>query len=104
MKKYNEYLTEKKMLDYVDKLVDITTPEYMGDEDSNDLINQAEKEHGKKFADDLRNGLDKFHYPRKNQSGGYDKLANRKSGSVTKAGKLNKNSITKLKNLIKRGY
>jgi hypothetical protein len=86
------------------------TEPYSDDEDqesSADVHADALRKHGKKFADQLRAGASKMHFPRDNHTtGGYDKLASRVSRSanpthVTKGGKLTKTSQKGLKASMK---
>ena len=92
--------------DLADRMYAATEPYNDDQESSDDVHADAMAKHGKKFADQLRAGASKMHFPRDNHTGGYDKLASRVARSaspthVTKGGKLTKNSQKGLKASMK---
>ena len=92
--------------DLADRMYAATEPYNDDQESSDDVHADAMAKHGKKFADQLRAGASKMHFPRDNHTGGYDKLASRVARSaspthVTKSGKLTKNSQKGLKASMK---
>ena len=97
--------SEQKELDkLIDKVFELSDPEYMGSDDISKYIKQIKDKFGEKIANDVESGMIKMHYPRDNKSFGLDKLASRSNPRTTKGGKANKQDLSRLKNQIKRGY
>ena len=92
-----DYLEEASKREYVDKVGEVTDPEYDGPEDHEDVIKAAEAEHGVKFANQLR-GIGK---PREDY--GIDplgRLAGNRPTRVTGKGKANTPDVKALKRRI----
>jgi hypothetical protein len=69
--------------------------------DSDKIIARAKKQHGEKFAKDLKGIEGKSHFVRANHSMGYDTLRDRGSPArVTQSGKANKQDVKAIKNKI----
>lgn len=91
---------------YVELARRVSDPDYEGNTDHDAVVARARKAHGDKFANDLKSGADKMHFPRKNHTYGYDKLKQRTNRSmspshVTKSGMLTKSSQKGLKSSLK---
>ncbi len=90
----------------IDLYTDATDPEYMGDDDYEDIIAQIRAEFGDKTADSIANGPS-MHFPRPGHSMGHDDLEfkqMRKTLSpnrINKAGKLHKQDNDAMKRDIK---
>jgi|694.fasta_scaffold58881_2 hypothetical protein len=100
--------SEKKarLKDLIDAYSDATDPEYMGDEDSDDIIAQIRAEFGDSTADSIVNGPS-MHFPRPGHSMGHDDLEfrqmrkNMSPNRITKLGKLHKQDSDAMKRDIK---
>jgi len=94
---------EKKarLKDLIDAYSDATDPEYMGDDDYEDIIAQIRAEFGDRTADSIENGPS-MHFPRDNHVHGYDPLYPGSSPRVTKAGKINRQDISTLKSRLQQ--
>lgn len=116
--KFREYINEGKLSSDRQHLLNtliadfktVTDPSYLDDEDNEELpskdeiINKIRSEFGDKIASQIEDGEYEFHFGRE-----YTKYYDRKewytkNNSFTKDGKMNKNSINKMKNFYKRGY
>jgi len=91
---------------YVSAMRNATDPDnHSSKVDPDSIVARAQKHHGAQFANDLKKGADKMHYPRPNHTFGSDNLKTMSRSSspshVTKAGKLTKASVKGLKSTIK---
>jgi hypothetical protein len=99
---------EKKarLNDLIDAYTDATDPEYMGDDDYEDIIAQIRAEFGDRTADSIVNGPS-MHFPRPGHSMGHDDLEfkqmrkNMSPNRMTKLGKLHKQDSDAMKRDIK---
>ena len=99
---------EKKarLNDLIDAYSDATDPEYMGDDDQEDIIAQVRAEFGDRTADSIVNGPS-MHFPRPGHSMGHDDLEfrqmrkNMSPNRITKLGKLHKQDSDAMKRDIK---
>jgi hypothetical protein len=102
---------EKKarLNDLIDAYTDATDPEYMGDDDYEDIIAQIRAEFGDRTADSIVNGPS-MHFPRPGHSMGHDDLEfkqmrkNMSPNRLTKLGKLHKQDSDAMKRDIKSKF
>ena len=106
-------LNENRLKDLVDEFRSSTDPdnEYYDYEgrDSEEILRDIRNEFGDKIADQISDGEYKMHYPRGGwKSMGTDKLSDKQShfntipNITTKAGKMHKGSINKMKSYYKK--
>jgi len=102
---------EKKarLNDLIDAYTDATDPEYMGDDDHEDIIAQIRAEFGDRTANSIANGPS-MHFPRPGYSTGHDDLEfkqmrkNMSPNRITKTGKLHKQDSDAMKRDIKNKF
>jgi len=106
-------LNKNRLKDLVDEFRSSTDPdnEYYDYEgrDSEEILRDIRNEFGDKIADQISDGEYKMHYPRGGwKSMGTDKLSRKQShfditpNIITKAGKMHKGSINKMKSYYKK--
>jgi hypothetical protein len=100
---------KQRLQDLIDRYADATDPEYMGDDDYEDIIAQIRQEFGDRTADSIANGPS-MHFPRPGHSMGHDDLEfkqmrkNLSPNRITKAGKLHKQDSDAMKRDIKNKF
>jgi len=93
----------------IDAYSDATDPEYMGDDDYEDIMAQIRAEFGDRTADSIANGPS-MHFPRPGHSMGHDDLEfkqmrkNMSPNRLTKLGKLHKQDSDAMKRDIKSKF
>lgn len=102
-------MKKQRLQDLIDQYTDATDPEYMGDDDSEDIIAQIRAEFGDRTADSVAYGPS-MHFPRPGHVMGHDDLEfkqmrkNLSPNRITKAGKLHKQDSDAMKRDIKSRY
>jgi hypothetical protein len=97
---------KQRLNDLIDRYTDATDPEYMGDDDYEDIIAQIRVEFGDKTADSIESGPS-MHFPRPGHSMGHDDLEfrqmrkNMSPNRITKLGKLHKQDNDAMKRDLK---
>ena len=92
---------KQRLKDLIDQYRDATDPEYMGDDDYEDIIAQIRAEFGDRTADSVEQGPS-MHYPRPGHSMVYDPMQYKSSPRITKSGILNKQDVGLMKRDIKQ--
>ena len=100
---------KERLNSLIDAYTDATDPEYMGDDDHEDIIAQIRAEFGDRTADSIANGPS-MHFPRPGHSMGHDDLEfkqmrkNMSPNRMTKLGKLHKQDSDAMKRDIKTKF
>jgi hypothetical protein len=100
---------KERLNSLIDAYTDATDPEYMGDDDHEDIIAQIRAEFGDRTADSIANGPS-MHFPRPGHSMGHDDLEfkqmrkNMSPNRITKTGKLHKQDSDAMKRDIKNKF